>query len=129
MGQGKLSTDTGRIIGRVYEEEGLELSGGQQQYIAVARLYFDSFEIAILDEPSAALDPIAARQMQREMFRFVGRRSMLIVSHDMSIAKNVDQVLFLEGGKLVGQGTHAKLMRENRKYAEFYECQAQNYRN
>ena len=51
------------------------------------------------------------------------------VSHDMSIAKNVDQVLFLEGGKLVGQGTHAKLMRENRKYAEFYECQAQNYRN
>lgn len=128
MGQRELAADTGRILGREYDGEGLELSGGQQQWLTVARLYFDSFEIAILDEPSAAMDPISAGQMQEEMFRFVGSRSMLLVSHDMSVTKYVDRILFFDGGELTGQGTHAELIRENRKYAAFYECQAQNYR-
>lgn len=128
MGRRELAADTGRILGREYDREGLVLSGGQQQWLTVARLYFDSFEIAILDEPSAAVDPISARQMQEEMFRFVGARSMLLVSHDMSVTKHVDRILFFDGGELAGQGTHMELMQKNQKYAAFYECQAQNYR-
>lgn len=124
----ELAKDTDRILGREYSGEGLVLSGGQQQWIAVARLYFDDFEIAVLDEPSAALDPISARQMQEEMFRVVGDRSVLLVSHDMSVVKHMDWVLFFDAGELVGQGTHAELMRENQKYATFYECQARYYR-
>lgn len=128
MGQEELAENTDRIFGREYDGEGVVLSGGQQQWLTVARLYFDRFGIAVLDEPAAALDPISSRQMLEEMFRFVGERSMILVSHDMSVTKYVDQILFFDRGELTAQGTHAELMQENQKYAAFYECQAQNYR-
>ena len=128
MGQEELAENTDRIFGREYDGEGVVLSGGQQQWLTVARLYFDRFGIAVLDEPAAALDPISSRQMLEEMFRFVGGRSMILVSHDMSVTKYVDQILFFDRGELTAQGTHAELMQENQKYAAFYECQAQNYR-
>lgn len=127
MGRGELAAETGRILGKEYDEEGVVLSGGQQQWITIARLFFDCFEVAVLDEPSAALDPITANQMQGEMFRFVGDRTLLLVSHDMSVTKQADRILFFDGGKLEAQGTHAELMRGNRRYASFYECQALSY--
>lgn len=127
MGRGELAVDTGRILGKEYDEEGVVLSGGQQQWITIARLFFGCFDIAVLDEPSAALDPITASEMQKEMFRFVGDRTLLLVSHDMSVTKQVDRILFFDRGKLEAQGTHAELMQENRKYASFYECQALSY--
>lgn len=128
MGRNDLAVDTQRILGREYDTEGLVPSGGQQQWIAVARLHFDTFEIAVLDEPSAALDPISARQMQEEMFRLVNNRSMLIVSHDMSVTKYADRILFLDMGELVAQGTHGELMQQNQKYMMFYECRAKSFR-
>lgn len=128
MGRKDLAADTGRILGREYDGEGLVLSGGQQQWITVSRLYFAGFEIAVLDEPSAALDPISAGQMRDEMFRFVGGRSMLLVSHDMSVTRHVDRILFFDRGELAAQGTHEELMGQSGKYALFYECQARNYR-
>jgi len=128
MGRNDLAVDTQRILGREYDTEGLVPSGGQQQWIAVARLHFDTFEIAVLDEPSAALDPISARQMQEEMFHLVNNRSMLMVSHDMSVTKYADRILFLDMGELVAQGTHGELMQQNQKYMMFYECQAKSFR-
>lgn len=127
MGQKEMALNVGRILGREYDEKGLVLSGGQQQWLTVARLYFNSFEIAVLDEPSAALDPITAGKMQEEMFRFVGGRSMLLISHDMSVTRYVNRILFFDRGELVAEGTHAQLMLENQRYAMFYKCQAQNY--
>ena len=128
MGQRDLAADIGRILGREYDGEGVVLSGGRQQWITIARLYFAHFEIAVLDEPSAALDPITARQMQEDIVRFTGDRTLLLISHDMSVTKHVDRILFFDRGELAAQGTHAALMRENQNYAWFYECQAQNYR-
>lgn len=128
MGRRDLADDTRRILGREYDTEGLVPSGGQQQWIALARLYFDIFEIAVLDEPSSALDPISARQMQEEMFRLVEDRSILMVSHDMSVTKHMDRILFFEMGELVAQGTHEELMQQNQRYMMFYECQAKSFR-
>jgi len=128
MGKEELAQDTLRILGREYDGEGVVLSGGQQQWLTVARLNFEPFEIAVLDEPSAALDPIASKQMQEELLRLVDNRSMLMVSHDMSVANCVDRLLFFDAGELVAQGTHGELMKQNQKYAAFYECQAKNYR-
>lgn len=122
-----LADNTRRILGREYDTEGLVPSGGQQQWIAITRLYFDTFEIAVLDEPSSALDPISARQMQEEMFRLVGDRSIFMVSHDMTVTKYVDRILFFEMGELVAQGKHEELMQQNQRYKMFYECQAKSF--
>jgi len=121
--------DMDRLIGREYETEGLVLSGGQQQWLAVTRLYFHNFEIAVLDEPSAALDPISAKQMQTDVEKLIGNRSMIMISHDMAAANSADRILFFENGRLIAQGTHKEVLEENIQYAEFYNCQANNYRS
>lgn len=128
MDRKELAADTQRILGREYDTDGLVLSGGQQQWLAVARLHFNIFEIAVLDEPSAALDPISAKQMQDELFELVNNRTMLLISHDMSVTKCVDRILFLDTGRVAAHGTHEELMRQNKIYSEFYECQAKKYR-
>lgn len=126
MGREELAASLGRILGREYDGEGLVLSGGQRQQIAVSRLRFDDFEIAVLDEPSAALDPIASRRMLEELFRLTDGRSMLLISHDMSVARRADRILFMDGGRLEAWGTHEELMGRSRKYAAFYGSRAEN---
>ena len=127
MNQQELIDCKHQVLGREYEKDGLVLSGGQQQRIVMARLHFTDFEIALLDEASAALDPISARQMQDDMFRLVGDRTMIMVSHDMSVTKSVTRILFLADGELEACGTHEELMQHSIKYAEFYRCQAKDY--
>ncbi len=123
----ELSANIHHILGREYDNSGLVLSGGQQQWLSLARLYFMPFEIALLDEPSAALDPITSSEMQREMIQVVGDRTMLLVSHDMSVTKLVQRILFFENETLAACGNHETLVRTNARYADFYMAQAENF--
>lgn len=115
------------ILGREYDKNGLVLSGGQQQKIAVSRLKFTSFDIALLDEPSAALDPISSDNMLNSVIRLVENKTMIIVSHDMSFSKIADRIMFFENGELSGVGSHAELIDKNREYASFFKCQAESF--
>lgn len=117
------------LLGREYDTQGLVLSGGQQQKIAVSRLNFDDFDIALLDEPSAALDPVSSYKMLNSVMRLVGNRTMLMVSHDMSFSKCADKTLFFEAGELAEMGSHAELMKQNSKYALFFMSQAKQYQS
>lgn len=127
INMGELTGSAKKILGREYDKDGLVLSGGQRQKIAITRMAFDAFDIALLDEPSSALDPVSGKQMLDTVLKIVENKTMLMVSHDMSVTKKVDYILFFESGELVEQGTHSQLMENDKKYASFFRYQSEVY--
>lgn len=122
---GELVGQEKRRMGREYDQDGLVLSGGQMQKVAVARLSFKEFDVALLDEPSAALDPISSDQMLSYLLGLTqNRKTMIMISHDMSFSKSADRIFFIENGILEESGSHETLMRDDRKYAEFFRYQS-----
>lgn len=112
---------------RQYEDDGVELSGGQWQKIALARTFFRDAAYYILDEPSAALDAESEDELFRKFEALYQDKGALLVSHRLSNISAFDQILVLEDGRLVEQGSHAELMRAGGKYARMYRLQAEKY--
>lgn len=115
-------------VGRVFDEDGIELSGGQWQKIAVARNWFSSRPILIFDEAASAMDSKSENQLLQEiMDNSQERCSVMIISHRLGVGKIADRILLLEQGSIVENGTHEELMHLNGKYAELYKTQAKLY--
>lgn len=121
----KYGTDT--IMTREFDEEGVSLSGGQAQKIALSRLYAKNAPIAILDEPSSALDPIAEYELFENMKRICEGRTVIFISHRLSSAISADVIFMMEHGKIIERGNHESLMQLNGKYAEMFRKQAEKY--
>ena len=109
-------------------EDGHELSGGQWQALAIARLYFRDARLLVLDEPTAALDALAELEVYRQLLGVAGGRTVLLVSHRLGSARLADRVIYLKGGRITEQGTHDELVRAGGEYAEMFEAQAEWYR-
>ncbi|WP_444876477.1 ABC transporter ATP-binding protein [Bacillus mycoides] len=109
--------------------EGEELSGGQWQKVAIARALFKNSPIMILDEPTAALDPLSERGIFDKFKQLTEERTTLLISHKMSAAKLADKIIVLDNGKLVEFGTHEQLVLQKGKYHELYTTQAEFYDN
>jgi ATP-binding cassette subfamily B protein len=117
------------VLGR-YWERGHELSGGQRQLVALARTLMRDAPILILDEPSAALDIFAEQRFfERLLDETIGSRpqSIVFISHRFATVRRADQILVLEHGRLIEQGTHVELMAGNRHYAHMFMLQVQTY--
>ncbi len=127
LGMNDLVEQKDRLLGREYDKEGIVLSGGQKQKIAVSRLDFLPFEIALLDEPSSALDPISSQKMIDHIRTITRCKTAIIISHDMAISKTASKILFFEEGKLIESGTHNSLMTADGKYADFFKTQARAF--
>ena len=110
-----------------YDREGVNLSGGEMQKIAIARVFARDCQIAILDEPSSALDPIAEYQVYESMLKACADKAVVFISHRLSSAVLADKVYMLEDGRVVEAGSHAELMEKNGKYAEMFRFQAEKY--
>ena len=115
------------MMTREFDEEGVSLSGGQAQKIALSRLYAKDAPIAILDEPSSALDPIAEYELFENMKRICEGRTVIFISHRLSGAVSADVVFMMEHGRIIERGNHESLMRQNGKYAEMFKKQAEKY--
>ncbi|MGI6743484.1 MAG: ABC transporter ATP-binding protein [Eubacteriales bacterium] len=116
-------------LGREYDD-GVELSGGQWQKLAIARNYYGNRPFLIFDEPSAALDPKAEFKIIEDLLSHTEKmelKSVLVISHRLSVGKLVDRILYLEDGRIVEQGTHDELMSRNGSYAKMYNTQASLY--
>lgn len=113
---------------REFDDEGTMLSGGEFQKIAVARVFAKQSSIAILDEPSSALDPISEYEMFENMMTACKDKTVMFISHRLSSAVNADIIYLLEHGKIVEQGAHKELMALGGKYAEMFEMQSKQYR-
>ena len=107
--------------------DGVELSGGQKQRFLLARALYKDGNILILDEPTAALDPIAESEIYQEYVNISRGRTSLFISHRLASTKFSDRILFLENGKVAEEGTHEELMKLGGSYAHMFEIQSRYY--
>lgn len=110
-------------------ENGIMLSGGEMQRLLFARAIYKDGSVLILDEPTAALDPIAESEMYEEYNALAEKKTSLFISHRLASTKFCDRILFLEDGQITEMGTHAQLMQKNGKYKEMFEIQSHYYKN
>ena len=115
------------MMTREFDNDGVVLSGGESQKIAVARTFIKYAPMKIFDEPSSALDPIAEYDLFNNIMKEGVEHTMLFISHRLSSVKNCDKVFMLQKGTLIEEGTHKELMKADKSYAQMYKKQAMNY--
>ena len=110
------------------DEAGVALSGGEVQKLMLARTLYKDAPMVILDEPTAALDPIAESEMYERYNELVQGRTAVFISHRLSSTRFCDRILFLENGRITEEGTHGELMQRGGAYAELFSIQARYYK-
>ena len=113
---------------RYFEENGLELSIGQWQKLAVARAFYGDSDILVLDEPTASLDALAEQEIYNQFDRLRKGKTTIFVSHRLSSAVGADRIIVLENGSVIEEGTHRQLMQQQGKYYQMFSTQAKRYR-
>lgn len=113
---------------REFEENGVNISGGEAQKIAIARVFAKPCQIIILDEPSSALDPISEYNLNQTMLEAAANKTVIFISHRLSSARMADRIYMLEKGEIIEQGSHEELMNFDGKYAEMFNLQAEKYK-
>lgn len=117
------------LLGKAYNEEGTEFSGGEQQKVAIARALYKDASLVILDEPTSALDPLAEAEIYEHFNALIGEKTALYISHRMSSSVFCDRILVLDKGKVCDFAPHAELMSKPQGlYYRLFMSQADNYR-
>lgn len=114
-------------IGREFDEEGIEFSGGEGQKLACARAFYRDSPVVILDEPTASLDPIAESKLYERFNNIIGDKTAIYISHRLASVKFCDNIAVFADGNIVEYGTHSELMKIDGVYAEMFSKQAQYY--
>lgn len=112
---------------REFHEDGIILSGGEAQKVALARVMAGDFGLLLLDEPSSALDPIAEYRMTQAILSTANKATTIIVAHRLSAVRDADRIVVLDQGKIRECGNHDELMALHGKYYEMFTKQAENY--
>ncbi|MDE6924729.1 MAG: ABC transporter ATP-binding protein/permease [Acetatifactor sp.] len=106
---------------------GIDLSGGQWQRLAIARGLYRAHDMIILDEPTAAIDPLEEADIYRKFAEISRDKTAFIVTHRLGSARIADRIIVMDAGHIVDMGTHEELMRREGKYREMYQAQAKWY--
>ena len=115
------------LVTKEFDRDGIVLSGGQNQRLAIARGYALNYNLFILDEPSSALDPIAEASVYNNMLTLGKNKTIIFISHRLTTTVNADYIYLFEHGKVIEQGTHEELMKLNKKYKEMFTSQSKKY--
>jgi ATP-binding cassette subfamily B protein len=108
-------------------KDGIDLSKGQHQRLAVARMFYRNAVITILDEPTASIDAVTEEKIFSALEEHMEGKTVILITHRFSTVKNADKILMMEHGRIIEQGSHRNLMALNQKYAELYNMQAKRY--
>jgi ATP-binding cassette subfamily B protein len=108
---------------RELDNNGILLSGGEEQLLAIARVFAQNYDIVIFDEPFSSLDPIAEAKLANKILEIFYNKTVILVSHRLTNVKNIGKIIYFENGKIEEIGTHEKLYRQSSKYKEFYNAQ------
>lgn len=114
-------------LSKEFDKDGIMLSGGELQKLAIARTYLNDYKILILDEPSSALDPFAEHEISEALFESVADKAMIMISHKLSLTKNMDKIYVLDNGKICEEGTHEELLKRKGIYFRMFTLQSNNY--
>lgn len=112
---------------KVLYDDGVDLSGGEKQKLALARALYKNAPIVILDEPTAALDALAEHRLYQSFNGMIGDRTAVYISHRLSSTRFCDNIAMFVAGEMVEYGTHESLLQKNGAYAEMFRVQAQYY--
>ena len=114
-------------LGKQFEEDGTELSGGEGQKLAIARAFYKKTPVVILDEPASALDPLAEYEIYKNFDSLVHDRTAIYISHRLSSTRFADNICVFDGGRIIQEGSHDELMEQDGLYKEMFEKQAHYY--
>ena len=122
----KLPQGMDTVLGKI-AEDGVDVSGGEWQRIAMARLYYQDAELKILDEPTAAIDPVREQQIYQKFLKLYQDTTTIMITHRLGATSLCDWIIAIEDGKAMEQGSHEDLMAKNGIYCEMYETQRRWY--
>ena len=116
-------------VDKFIDEEGFEPSGGEDQRIAIARACYKGGEIYLLDEPTAAIDPMAEYEIYTQFNNMTKNKCAILITHRLSTVQLADKVAVFDNGSVVEYGTHKELYEKGGMYTEMFDKQAQFYRD
>lgn len=115
-----------QILSKAFDD-GTELSTGQWQKLALARMFYRDTPVLILDEPTASIDAMAEYKIFKRIYKFLKDKTVIIISHRFSTVRNAKKIYVLDKGKIIESGTHKELMKNNGTYTKAFELQAEGY--
>lgn len=115
------------MMNKDLDENGVSLSGGELQKLMLARALYKDAPVVVLDEPTAALDPIAESEMYERYHEMMAGKTAVFISHRLSSTRFCDRILFMENGRITEEGSHEELMEKQGAYSEMFKVQAQYY--
>ena len=116
------------VLTREFDKNGTNLSGGESQKVAIARVFAKPFDLIIMDEPSSALDPVAEYELNQAILQYAADKTVIFISHRLSTTRMADRIYMFSDGELKEVGSHNELMEQNGKYAEMFSLQAEKYK-
>lgn len=116
------------LVTKEFTSNGIELSGGEAQRLAIARVFASNADIYVLDEPTSALDPFAERKINQLILEKSKDKTIIIIAHRLSTVVDTDEIILIEKGRIVERGNHKALLNQNGKYALMFNTQAELYR-
>ena len=122
----ELGMDTPML--KVLTDDGLELSGGEKQKLALARAIYKNAPMVVLDEPTAALDAMAESKMYEQFDAIIDGKLAIYISHRLASTRFCDNIALFENGEMTEYGTHSTLLEQNGRYAEMFQMQSQYYK-
>lgn len=117
------------ILLREFDDNGIMMSGGEGQKVAISRAFYKDCPYVIMDEPSANLDPVAEYNLNRAMLEAAKNKTVVFISHRLSTTVNADKIYVMENGEIIESGSHSQLMEQNGTYSHMFSLQAEKYKN
>lgn len=131
-GAGQVLDRTGNnfdvCLGRTFDENGIDISGGEWQKVAISRGFMGEPDIIVFDEPTASLDPLAELKQFERLKEFLNGRSAVIISHRVGIARLANKIIYMEDGEIAESGSHNELVNRKGKYYSLFNEQAKWYK-
>ena len=112
-----------------FDDKGVEISGGEMQKLCLARAIYKGSPFIVLDEPTAALDPISEHDIYTKFNGIVGTRTAICISHRLSSCRFCDEITVMDNGRIVERGSHDELIGKGGVYKELWTAQAEYYKD